>query len=129
MTNSERSSGVRRPFRGGVISRDEPCPRDEDLARGRGVVFRGGDLDVLGKRESPPGGPFDDIVSFFPPLICRLEYQFLLLYDGTGVRYVSRGIGLLLGYGLLIHIKMAKNSSIRQVATSHERSNSRDRIR
>jgi hypothetical protein len=66
---SARSWGVRRPLRGGDISSDGPCPRGDCgvPARGLGVVFLGGVLEIfaLGKRENPPEGPFDDILSEF----------------------------------------------------------------
>lgn len=79
MTNWERSSGVRRPFRGGVISKDEPCSLEDCgvPARGLGVCFRGGDCLVLGKRDNPPEGPFDAIAATDVSLLLSSKRLFI----------------------------------------------------
>lgn len=84
ITNCERSSGVRLPFRGGVISKDAFRSRVEDwgvAARGRGVVFLDGGFValVLGNKENPPEGPLmGDISSYrllpVPSLCMRRLY-------------------------------------------------------
>ena len=75
MTNSDRPSGVRRPFLDGDISWDGPLSWE---TRGLGVVFRDGGFValVLGNNESPPEGTVGDIVSRY------LFYFLLLLLKG-----------------------------------------------
>ena len=96
--NSERASGVRRPFLDGDISWDGPLSWE---LRGLGVVLLDGGFIalVLGNNESPPEGAVGDMASrypFFSP-DPRYSSRKLCVVDYTRTRVRSANESVIFG--------------------------------